>query len=121
MVLGPGANLLYAGLSRAGERELQLVKWNANGRSEWIDAANASQPQPVSAGMTWPVERPHHLLFRLSLSPDPALHAASTPGSTFGASWGSPIVAAADGQVVARRLGRRLWPRRSRIAHGGGV
>src|SRR4029079_15765811 len=55
MVLAPGANLLYAGLSRVGERELQLVKWNANGRSEWIDAASAGQPQQVSTGMTWPV------------------------------------------------------------------
>src|SRR5439155_15292074 len=47
LVLGPGTNLLYAGLSSAGERNLQLVKWTANGRDEWIDAANAAAPAPV--------------------------------------------------------------------------
>src|SRR5439155_17743723 len=30
LVLGPGTDLLYAGLARAGERNLQLGKWNAN-------------------------------------------------------------------------------------------
>ena len=120
LVLGRhGANLLYAGLSRAGERELQLVKWNANGRSEWIDAANADQPAAVSSGMTWPVERPHHLLFRLSLSPDPALHALPR-GLDIGASLGQPDRRRSGRPGRRRRLGGRLWPR-GPIAHGGGI
>src|SRR5256885_10388132 len=58
LVLGPGSNLLYAGLGRAGERELQLVRWTANGRSEWIDAANAAKPTPVESGMLLPAKGP---------------------------------------------------------------
>src|SRR5205823_1577038 len=40
MVLGANHDLLYAGLSRVAASSLQLVRWNANGRGEWIDAAN---------------------------------------------------------------------------------
>ena len=52
LVLGSGSNLLYAGLNRAGQRALQLVKWNARGEATWIDAANVDRPQPAEAGMT---------------------------------------------------------------------
>ncbi|MFL6829192.1 MAG: hypothetical protein ACJ8D5_01055, partial [Sphingomicrobium sp.] len=55
LVLGPNRTLLYAGLDRAAERDLQLVRWSENGRSEWIDAANAERPAPVWSGMAWPV------------------------------------------------------------------
>ncbi|HZC37953.1 MAG TPA: hypothetical protein VE221_04680, partial [Sphingomicrobium sp.] len=58
LVLGPGANLLYAGLGRAGERELQLVKWDANGRSEWIDPANAASPALATSGLMLPARGP---------------------------------------------------------------
>ena len=82
----------------------------ANGRSEWIDAANAEQPAPVESGMMCrstgtspPISA--IAIIRSCTSP------ASTPGVDIGASWGSPIVAAGDGQVVARGLGRRLRPR----------
>ena len=74
LVLGPAPDLLYAGLNRAGERQLQLVRWSANGRSEWIDAANAANPAPVESGMMMAGEGADHLIFRLPLSPDPALH-----------------------------------------------
>src|SRR5438309_5897887 len=40
MVLGGDRQLLYAGLSRAMASSLQLVRWTARGRSEWINAAN---------------------------------------------------------------------------------
>src|SRR5205823_4445906 len=50
LVLGPNHDLLYAGLDRVGQGALQLVRWSANGRSEWVDAANAGRPAPVSSG-----------------------------------------------------------------------
>src|SRR5205814_10534180 len=37
MVLGRNRDLLYAGLDRAASSDLQLVRWNANGRSQWVD------------------------------------------------------------------------------------
>ncbi len=74
LVLG-GGNLLYAGLSRAAAQPMQLVRWTAGGQAKWIDAAASDSAAPVvSSGMIMPVDGPDHLLFRLSLSPDPALH-----------------------------------------------
>jgi murein DD-endopeptidase MepM/ murein hydrolase activator NlpD len=119
MVLGPGANLLYAGLSGAGEREVQLVKWNAAGRSEWINAASAGQPQATSAGMTWPVNG--RITSYFGYRYHPILHFSRFhAGVDFGASWGSPIVAAADGQVAAAGWSGG-YGRQVRIWHGGGV
>jgi murein DD-endopeptidase MepM/ murein hydrolase activator NlpD len=119
LVLGSGASLLYAGLSRAGEREVQLVRWTANGRSQWIDAVDAQQPAPVSEGMAWPVAG--RITSYFGYRYHPILHFSRFhAGVDFGASWGSPIVAAADGQVVgagwAGGYGRQV-----RIAHGGGL
>jgi murein DD-endopeptidase MepM/ murein hydrolase activator NlpD len=119
MVLGSGGQLLYAGLNRAGGSPLQLVRWNANGQSQWIDAANAARPAPASAGMTWPVAG--HITSYFGYRYHPILHFSRFhAGLDFGASWGSPIVAAADGQVIgagwAGGYGRQV-----RIAHGGGV
>ena len=119
LVLGSGANLLYAGLNRIGEHELQLVKWNSSGEAKWIDAANIDRPQPVSAGMTWPVAG--RITSYFGYRYHPILHFSRFhAGVDFGASWGSPIVAAADGQVV-----RAGWAggygRQVRLAHGDGV
>src|SRR5205823_7241578 len=58
LVLGPDHQLLYAGLDRMGEGALQLVRWTANGRGEWIDAANAEKPAPVESGMMMPANGP---------------------------------------------------------------
>jgi len=61
LVLGGGGDdrpLLYAGLSRVGASPLQLVRWTANGRSEWVDADNADRPVPVESGMTMPANGP---------------------------------------------------------------
>jgi len=119
LVLGRGNALLYAGLDRAAASDLQLVRWNAGGQPKWIDAANIDNPAPVAAGMAWPVAgriTSHfgyrvHPIFRFT-----RFHS----GVDFGAGWGSPIVAAADGQVVgagwAGGYGRQV-----RIAHGDGL
>jgi murein DD-endopeptidase MepM/ murein hydrolase activator NlpD len=119
MVLGQGGHLLYAGLDRVAASDLQLVKWNANGRSEWMDAAHADQPAPVSAGMTWPVAG--HITSYFGYRYHPILHFTRFhAGVDFGASWGSPIVAAADGQIAAAGWAGG-YGRQVRIAHGGGL
>jgi len=119
LVLGSGSNLLYAGLNRAGERALQLVKWNARGEATWVDAANVDRPQPASAGMTWPVAG--HITSYFGYRYHPILHFSRFhAGVDFGASWGSPIVAAADGQIAAAGWAGG-YGRQVRIAHGGGV
>lgn len=119
MVLGPGATLLYAGLSRVGERQVDLVKWTANGRSEWIDADNADQPQQTSSGMTWPVNG--HITSYFGYRYHPILHFSRFhAGIDIGASWGSPIVAAADGEVASAGWAGG-YGRSVHIAHGGGM
>ena len=121
LVLDAGQDraLLYAGLDRATERDLQLVKWTASGRSSWVDAATADKPAPASTGLAWPVAG--RITSNFGYRYHPILHFRRLhAGIDFGARWGSPIVASADGQVV-----RAGWAggygRQVRIAHGGGI
>ena len=119
MVLGPNRQLLYAGLDRLGAGGLQLVRWTQNGQSEWINAASAERPAPVSSGMAMPAVGPITSYFGYRYHP--ILHFTRFhAGVDIGASWGSPIVAAADGRVVgagwAGGYGREV-----QIAHGSGL
>lgn len=119
LVLGSSSDLLYAGLKRVGERELQLVRWTANGQNEWVDAANAARPEPVQTGMMMPANGPITSYFGNRYHP--ILHFTRFhAGVDIGAGWGSPIVAAADGQIVAAGWGGG-YGREVQIAHGGGV
>ncbi len=119
LVLGSERQLLYAGLDRAAAGDLQLVRWTANGHSDWVDAANAARPAPVAAGMAWPVDG--RITSYFGYRYHPILHFTRLhAGVDFGAHWGSPIYATADGQVVgagwAGGYGRQV-----RLAHGNGL
>jgi murein DD-endopeptidase MepM/ murein hydrolase activator NlpD len=115
LVLGSGKQLLYAGLDRLGGSDLQLVKWN----SAWIDAANAAKPAPVESPLTLPANGPITSYFGYRYHP--ILHFTRFhAGVDIGAGWGSPIVAAADGQVVSAGWSGG-YGREVEIAHGGGV
>src|SRR3569833_3372761 len=119
MVLGSGRELLYAGLGRIGEGPLQLVRWTANGRAEWIDAANTARPAPVESGLMMPVAG--HITSYFGNRYHPILHYTRFhAGLDIGASWGSPIVAAGDGRIVAAgRAGG--YGREVQIAHADGL
>ena len=117
MVLGRNRELLYAGLDRAASSDLQLVRWKANGRADWVDAANADKPTPSFAAPGLPVAG--HITSYFGYRYHPILHFSRFhAGVDIGAGWGSPIVAAGDGQVVgagwAGGYGRQV-----RIAHAG--
>jgi murein DD-endopeptidase MepM/ murein hydrolase activator NlpD len=119
LVLGSDHQLLYAGLGRVGQSALQLVRWTANGRSEWIDAANAQRPEPAESGMIMPVDG--HITSYFGYRYHPILHFTRFhAGLDIGASWGSPIVAAGDGRVVAAGWAGG-YGREVQIAHGGGL
>jgi murein DD-endopeptidase MepM/ murein hydrolase activator NlpD len=119
LVLGPTHELLYAGLDRLGQGALQLVRWSANGGSEWVDAANAERPAPVSGGLAMPVNGPITSYFGYRYHP--ILHFTRFhAGVDIGAGWGSPIVAAGDGQVVGAGWSGG-YGREVQIAHGGGI
>jgi murein DD-endopeptidase MepM/ murein hydrolase activator NlpD len=112
--IGP---LLYAGIDRSSARDLQLVKWGRQGRTSWVDAANIGRA--TDAGMTWPVAGRITSGFGYRIHPI-LRFARLHRGIDFGASTGTPIVAAADGQVAmagwAGGYGRQV-----RIAHAGGM
>jgi murein DD-endopeptidase MepM/ murein hydrolase activator NlpD len=119
MVLGPNRELLYAGIDRVGQGAVQLVHWSANGRSEWINAANASRPAASASGIMMPAQGPITSYFGYRYHP--ILHFTRFhAGLDIGAGWGSPIVAAADGQVVGAGWGGG-YGREVQIAHGGGL
>jgi murein DD-endopeptidase MepM/ murein hydrolase activator NlpD len=112
-------DLLYAGLDRLVDRDLQLVRWTAGGRPVWVDAATVGQMRAPSEGMIWPVAA------RITSGFGPRIHpilrfARMHRGIDFGARRGTPIHAAADGQVT-----RAGWAggygRQVRLAHGGGM
>lgn len=115
-VPGEPDRLIYAGLDRAQYEDVKLLRWNLGGRSDWFDGSTAPR---VSSGLMAPVAGRitsgfgyrYHPILRYA-----RLHA----GIDFGAAWGSPIAAAADGQVVgagwAGGYGRQV-----RIAHSGGI
>ena len=110
--------LLYAGLERNDERSLQLVAWTVGGRVAWIDAAAADQAQAASA-MMWPVNARITSSFGMRVHPI-LRFARMHRGIDFGASWGTPIHAAADGQV-SRAGWAGGYGRQVRIAHGEGM
>jgi murein DD-endopeptidase MepM/ murein hydrolase activator NlpD len=119
LVLGSNRQLLYAGLNRIGASALQLVRWSVNGQSKWIDAANADRPAPVESGMMLPVDG--HITSYFGNRYHPILHFTRFhAGLDIGASWGSPIVAAGDGRVVAAGWAGG-YGREVQIAHGGGI
>jgi murein DD-endopeptidase MepM/ murein hydrolase activator NlpD len=119
MVLGANSEVLYAGLQRVGSSTLQLVRWTENGRSQWVDAANVSRPTQVESVMTMPAQGPVTSYFGYRYHP--ILHFTRFhAGVDIGAGWGSPIVAAGDGRVVAAGWGGGFG-REVEIAHGGGL
>jgi murein DD-endopeptidase MepM/ murein hydrolase activator NlpD len=119
LVLGRNRELLYAGLTRFGGARLQLVRWNANGRSEWIDAANVERPAPAASGMMMPVNG--HITSYFGYRYHPILHFTRFhAGLDIGAAWGSPIVAAADGTVTSAGWAGG-YGRQVQIAHSGGL
>ena len=96
MVLGSDRELA---LRRPRPRRASAVcsscRWTANGRSEWIDAANAERPAaPVQSACMMPVDG--HITSYFGYRYHPILHFTRFhAGLDIGASWGSPIVAAA--------------------------
>lgn len=120
LVLGSNRALLYAGLQRADGSALELVRWSSGGQSKWIDAAHSDQPPAEErSGLIMPVDG--HVTSYFGYRYHPILHFTRFhAGLDIGASWGSPIVAAGDGRVIAAGWAGG-YGREVQIAHGGGV
>ncbi|WP_426266086.1 M23 family metallopeptidase [Sphingomonas sp. LHG3443-2] len=109
--------LLYAGLERSGGSDLSLVRVPLGGKLQWI--SETASPEPVRSGLLTPVAGPITSGFGGRMHPI-LRFIRMHKGVDYGAGWGAPIVAAADGQVI-----RAGWTggygRQVRIAHEGGL
>ena len=116
---GKAGMLLYAALDRIAASDLQLVRWTAGGKPVWVNAATIGERREEDNAMAWPVDAP--ITSRFGLRVHPILRFARMHrGMDFGARWGTPIHAAADGQVT-----RAGWAggygRQVRLSHDDGM
>ncbi|NNM76865.1 M23 family metallopeptidase [Sphingomonas sp. ID1715] len=107
--------LLFAGLDQ-GRRKLQLLKWQADGRTEWFDAAGVGEKR---SGLTRPVAGRQTSGFGMRLHPLLGYNRFHR-GIDFGAGYGSPIFAVSDGAVTfaGRHGGHGNYVM---LRHGGGI
>lgn len=109
-------HLLFARLVRAQGSDVELMRWTAGGRAGWFGGVQA---EDSSSGFMAPVAG--RISSRFGRRVHPILrYARMHSGVDFAAGYGSPVAAAADGQVVgAGRAGG--YGRQVRVAHGNGV
>lgn len=108
--------LLYAGLDRAVGPDLQLVRWNADRSEGWYDprtqqARSEDLARPVDGRLTSRFGYRVHPILRIG-----RFHS----GIDYGAAWGTPIRASADG-VVAAAGWAGGYGRQVRLAHADGL
>ncbi|HZG46316.1 MAG TPA: M23 family metallopeptidase [Allosphingosinicella sp.] len=110
-------NILYAGLDRINGRDIQLMPWSLGGNVQWLEASGVGREtstgfrMPVQGRMTSGFGHRTHPIFGYA-----RMHA----GIDFGAPYGSPIVASANGQVTSAGWDGG-YGNAVRISHGGGL
>ena len=109
-------DLVYAGLDR-GKKEVELVRWEVDGRKQWLDAHGKGKRSTRSGGL--PVAG--HITSTFGMRRHPILgYMRMHKGLDIGAAYGSPIHAAADGVVsFAGRNGG--YGNFVRLKHSGGL
>ena len=114
---GGAPPLLYAALHRVNGPDVALMKWTASGRSDWFDTGARGSDQsdalmaPVGGRITSGFGVRRHPILRFA-----RMHS----GIDFGAAWGSPIVAAADGVITGAGWSGG-YGRQVKLAHGSGI
>ena len=113
---GQSGPLIYAALRRPSGRSVQLVRWTVGSRTGWYDP---SRPEQRVEGFEQPVHG--HLTSSFGYRVHPILgFARFHDGVDYGAAWGTPVLAAADG-VVSGAGWSGGYGRQVRVAHQDGV
>ncbi|WP_422125328.1 M23 family metallopeptidase [Sphingobium arseniciresistens] len=109
-------DLLYAGLSRVRGRDIDMLKWTTNGRTEWFEASGVGERRGVLAKPVDGRTSSSYGVRRHPILGYTRMHA----GIDFAAAYGSPIYAVTDGIVVyaGRHGGHGNYVK---IQHGGGI
>lgn len=107
--------LLYAGVTQ-NKRQLRLLGWDAGGRTDWFDAAGVGERKGL---MARPVQGRQTSSFGMRLHPLLG-YSRMHQGVDFGATYGTPIHAAADGVVsfAGRHGGHGNFVQ---LRHSGGI
>jgi murein DD-endopeptidase MepM/ murein hydrolase activator NlpD len=108
--------LLFAGLKRSNGRSVNLMQWEAEGRTQWFEASGVGRQ---SGGMTQPVPGPITSNYGLRMHPILG-YARMHRGIDMRASYGTPILAVADGSV-ARAGWAGGYGRQVRLNHANGL
>ncbi|MBR0553308.1 M23 family metallopeptidase [Stakelama marina] len=108
-------NLLYAGLDH-GSRDVQLMRWDDDGRTSWFDPKGTSERK---GAMMMPVHG--RITSTFGMRYHPILHAKRMhKGLDIAAAYGTPIHAASDGVVAyAGRAGG--YGNFIKLKHRGGI
>jgi murein DD-endopeptidase MepM/ murein hydrolase activator NlpD len=108
--------LLFAGLRRAGGREIRLMQWTVGGEAQWFEASGVGRE---TAGLTQPV--PGRITSGFGYRTHPILgYRRFHRGLDIGAGHGTPILATTDG-VVARAGWGGGYGNVVELRHSGGL
>jgi murein DD-endopeptidase MepM/ murein hydrolase activator NlpD len=108
--------LLYAGLDRANGKALQLMQWDQGGKLQWFEASGVGK---ASGMLQRPV--PGMVSSNFGFRRHPILgYNRMHKGMDFRAGYGTPILAATDGQVSAAGWAGG-YGKQVRIHHPGGL
>ncbi|SMF63135.1 Murein DD-endopeptidase MepM and murein hydrolase activator NlpD, contain LysM domain [Allosphingosinicella indica] len=108
--------LLYAGLSRSRGKNLQLMQWDQDGRTQWFEASGVGK---TTGMLQRPV--PGNVSSNFGMRRHPILgYSRMHKGMDFRAGYGTPILAASDGRVSGAGW-HGGYGQQVRIDHGGGL
>ncbi len=116
---GQSGKVLYVGLNRGDKPVVELMRWGSDGQFYSADSITRPTVETHTAGLTMPVNG--RITSSFGMRRHPILgYARMHAGTDFGAAWGSPIFATANGTVsfAGRHGGHGNYVR---LDHGGGL